>query len=162
MNSDSGMPAAVSKRNEFASAEELVEDALPFLPAQFQHENFRAWLIRYTETAIRRIAHHFAVGAARGIDQTAELLCDPEFYATRRHRRAKWRQQMAEQKAKQEWERIERLHCPTAEQIAQQIEWSERGVAFHRTELAKYEQNLERLRALVPKNIRLVPPKSVQ
>ena len=69
---------------------------------------------------------------------------------------------MAEQKAKQEWERIERLNCPTAEQIQEQIKWSEREVGYHTAELAKHQQNLERLRALTPKNIRLVPSKSIQ
>ena len=86
------VPPVVSKRNEFHSADELVENALPRLPDQFQHPDFRKWLTAYTETTIKSVAMHFATAASRGIEQAAELLCDPEFYETRRQRRAKWRQ----------------------------------------------------------------------
>lgn len=158
----SNIPAVVSKRNEFSPADEFVENALPELPPQFHQVNFRGWLLQYTESVIRGVADHFGVAAARGIGQAAQLLCDPEFYETRRQRRAKQRREMEEQQAKQEWDRIERLNCPTAEQIAEQIKWSEGQVAYHQAELAKYEGNLERLRSLPPKNIRLVPSKSIQ
>ena len=156
------IPPVVSKRNEFCPADELVENALPYLSDQFKHPDFRAWLVRYTESVIRSVADHFGVAAAKGITQAAELLCDPEFYATRRERLAKQRRQMQESIAKQEWERIERQNCPTAEQIDQQIQWSEEQIAYHQEKLAIYEQNLERLRSMTPKNIRLVPSKSVQ
>ena len=111
---------------------------------------------------IKSVASHFGVAASRGIEQAAELLCDPDFYETRRQRRAKWRRDQQEYQAKQEWDRIERLNCPTAEQIAEQIKWSERQVEYHQVEQAKHEKNLERLRAMVPKNIRIVPSKNVQ
>jgi hypothetical protein len=162
MKKTNAIPAVVSKRNEFLPAEELVENALPYLPGQFKHPDFRAWLTRYTETVIRSVASHFGVAATRGIEQAAELLCDQDFYATVRERRKRRRQQMQEQIAKQEWERIERQNCPTAEQIAQQIKWSEDQIAYHRNQLAKCEENLEHLRAMTPKNIRLVPSKSIQ
>src|SRR5208337_1522309 len=162
MKKTGAIPAIISKRNEFSPADELVENHLPHLPAQFKHPDFRKWLTRYTETVIKQVAHHFGVAAQRGIEQTANLLCDPEFYETRRQRRVAWRREMSEQQAKQEWERLERQMCPTAEQIAVQIQWSEQQVKYHQVELAKHEQNLERLRAMTPKNIRLVPPKSVQ
>lgn len=162
MKKAGAIPAVVSKRNEFSPADELVENHLPYLPEQFKHPDFRKWLTRYTEAVIKRVAHHFAVAAERGIEQAANLLCDPEFYETRRQRRAEWRRKMRENEAQAEWERLERLNCPTAEQIAEQIKWSERQVEYHRVELTKHEENLKRLRAMTPKNIRLVPPKSVQ
>ena len=162
MKKTSAIPAVVSKRNEFLPAEELVENALPYLPDQFKHPDFRAWLTRYTETVIHDVAHDFEVGAAKGIGQTADLLCDPDFYATRRERRARERRRWEEEKTKQEWERIEAENCPTAEQIAKKIEWSEEQVVYHQNEIARHEQNLERLRVMVPKNIRLVPSKSIQ
>lgn len=162
MTKPRAIPAVVSKRNEFSPADELVETHLPYLPEQFKHPDFRKWLTRYTEAVIKKVAHHFGVAAERGIEQAAELLCDPEFYETRRQKRANWRRQMADQTAKQEWERMERQMCPTAEQIAEQIKWSEEQVKYHQVELAKHETNLERLRAMRPKNIRLVPPKSIR
>jgi hypothetical protein len=157
-----GIPAVVSKRNEFTPADELVENALVYLPNQYQCVDFRKWLTHYTETVIKSVAHHFGVAAERGIEQAAELLCDPEFYETRRQKRAKMRRDFMEQQAKQNWEQIERLNCPTAEQIAEQIKWSESQVAYHQGQLDKHEANLERLRVLTPKNIRLVPSKSIQ
>jgi hypothetical protein len=72
------------------------------------------------------------------------------------------RQRMQEEHAKQEWDRLERMNCPTAEQVGEQILFSERQVEYHRTELARYEASLERLRAIEPKNIRLVPSKKIQ
>jgi hypothetical protein len=74
------IPPIVSKRNHFTPADELVEDAVGFLPDQYKHENFRGWLTRYTETVIKSVASHFGLAAQRGIEQTANLLCDTEFY----------------------------------------------------------------------------------
>lgn len=154
-------PNIVSKRNEFTPADEFVEGAIPNLPEQFQHATFRAWLLRYTETVIRGVAYHFSTAADRGIQQAAELLCDPEFYETRKKRRENQRRSWKEQQAKQEWERIERQLCPTAEQIAQQIASCTNQVEYHTSQIEKYKATLERLHEMTPKNIRLVP-KGVQ
>lgn len=156
------IPAVVSKRNEFSPADEFVENALPYLPSQFKHVNFRGWLLQYTETVIRGVAHHFGVAADRGIQQAAELLCDPAFYETRRQKRAKWREQMQVQAEKQRLEAAERRLCPTAEQIAQDTKWCEDQLAYHEAGAEKCRATLERLRALSPKNIRLVPFHKIQ
>jgi hypothetical protein len=153
------IPAVVSQRNHFTAADEFVDDALPRLPDMFKHQDFRVWLTRYTETVIKGVASYFGVAAQRGIEQTAALLCDPEFYATKRKRRAAFHAKMKEDRARQEWERIERQNCPTAEQIQQQVQWSEQSLTYHQNEVAKHEANLLRLRAIAPKNIRFVPKK---
>jgi hypothetical protein len=145
MNSTTSIPAVVSKRNEFTPADEFVENAIPYLPAQYQDDKFRYWLLKYTETVIRGVASHFGTAAERGIEQAAELLCDPEFYQTRRQKRAKWRQQMEEQSAKQKWEAMERRLCPTADQIAHDIKWFEEQIEYHESSAAKCKDNLERL-----------------
>jgi hypothetical protein len=162
MNKPRTVPSIVSKRNQFRPAEEFVEDALPYFPEQLRNPALKGWLLRYTEGVIRGVADHFSVAASRGIEQAAQLLCDPEFYATARERRAKQRRQWQEQLAKQEWDRIEQSNCPTAEQIEKQIQYTERQIIYNREQLAAHEKNLERLRSIVPKNIRLVPSKSVQ
>lgn len=151
----------VSKRNHFGPADELVEHGLISLPDEYKHEKFRVWLTRYTERVIKQIASDFAVGAQRGIEQTANLLCDPEFYETRRKARANFRKQMQEQQAAQEWERIERKTCPTAEQIADEIRWREREIIEAHQAIARSEKRLTELRAMAPKNIRMAP-KSMQ
>jgi len=156
------IPMVVSKRNHFTPADELVEDALPYLPDQFKHPDFRPWLLRYTETVIKSVASHFGMAASRGIEQTAELLCDPDYYETRRQRRAKDRQTRKEQQAKEEWERLERLNCPTAEQIAAQIKWLEREVEYHQVALARHEASLEKLRTMDPKNFQIASSKNIQ
>lgn len=155
------IPNIVSYRNHFSPADELVDKGLPFLPNQFKHENFRAWLTRYTETVIKSIASDLAVGAQRGIEQTANMLCDPGFYELRKKRRMQERKRWKEERAKQEWERIERQHCPTAEQIKQQVAYSEREIKYCEAQIAKHTENLARLRNIAPKNIRFTP-KSVQ
>lgn len=154
-------PNVVSKRNEFTPADELVEGAIPYLPEQFQHANFRAWLLKYTEDVIKSVAYHFGTAAERGIMQAAELLCDPEFYETRKKRRENQRKSWKEQQAKQEWDRIEQQQCPTAEQIAQQIKSCVNQMEYHTDQLERYKAALERLHAMTPRNIRLVP-KGVQ
>ena len=161
MSNASTIPAVVSKRNEFTPADEFVENVMPYLPAQFQHENFRPWLLKYTETVIRGVSHHFGVAATRGIEQAAELLCDPEFYQTRKQRRAKEKQRMEEYQAKQNWEWIERRLCPTAEQIAHDIKWCEDQLSYHHTQAQHCEDRLSSLRSMTPKNIRIIT-KSVQ
>jgi hypothetical protein len=161
MSAADAVPAVVSKRNQFDSAEELVEDALPYLPEQFKHPGFESWLQRYTETVIHSVSHSFSVAAERGIQQAAELICDPEYYATKRQRRARERILWKEQQAKQEMERLECMSCPTAEQIAKQIMVCKQHAEYHREQLALYEKSIERLHAMVPKNIRLVPAKKI-
>ena len=152
MSNAISIPAVVSKRNAFNPADEFVENALPYLPKEFQHVNFRSWLLKYTETVIRGVAHHFGVAAERGIAQAAELLCDPEFYQTRKQKRAKWRQQMEESVAKQKWDAMERRLCPTVDQIAHDIKWCEDQLAYHESKVAKNKVALERLRGITPKN----------
>lgn len=150
-------PNIVSKRNQFTPADEFVEDAMPYLPEQFKHDSFRAWLLRYTETVIKGVAYHFSTAADKGIQQAADLLCDPEFYETRKKRRAEQKRSWKEQEAKQEWERIEKQHCPTAEQITQQIKSCTGQVAYHTEQLEKYKAALEHWQEMTPKNIRLIP-----
>lgn len=161
MSTADAVPAVVSKRNQFDSAEELVEDALPYLPEQFKHPGFESWLQHYTETVIHRVAHSFSVAAERGIQQASELLCDPEYYATKRQRRARERRRWKEELAKQQMERIECMKCPTAEQIRNQIMVCKQQAEYHREQLALYEKSLERLHGMVPKNIRLIPAKKI-
>ena len=108
------------------------------------------WLLNYTETVIRGVAHHFGVAAERGIAQAAELLCDPEFYQTRKEKRKRWRQQMEEQQAKQKWDNMERRLCPTAEQIQHDIKWCEGQRAYHEDGVEKNRAALERLRGANP------------
>jgi len=146
----------VSKRNEFTCAEELVEDALPHIPPGIPP---RSWLLTYTESVIRRLAHEFSVGAERGVLQTAELLCDPDFYETRKRRRTNQMKSWKQQQQMQEAEQRERLTCPTAEQLTQQIKNTKEQIDWHDKQLQGYRQQLERLEKMKTKNIRLVPRK---
>jgi hypothetical protein len=155
------IPSIVSKRNEFHPADELVEDALPHLADQFKHPDFRVWLVRYTETVIKSVASHFGIAAQRGIEQAADLLCDPGFYETRRKRRSEWNRKMKEDMAKQEWERAERQLCPTPEQIEDQIKWHERQLAYYQSEASKHEIKLQTLRTTAPRAVSAAP-KSIQ
>lgn len=152
--SDPKVPEVVSQRNHFTAASEYVEQALPHLPEQFKHEDFGYWLERYTETVIRGVSRSFAVAAERGIEQAVKLICDPTFYETRKRRRAVETKRMKDEMERQDNERVEQMHCPTAEQIEDQIGAVERSIKWHQESLVKYEANLLRLRALTPKNIR--------
>lgn len=147
----------VSKRNEFHPADELVEYAMMRMPDQFKHPDFRGWLVRYTETTIKTVASHFGVAAQRGIEQAAELLCDPEFYETRKKRRSENTKRMREERAKQDWERNERLLTPTAEQIEDQIKWAEREQSYHQSKLNEIEAKLQTLRTKAPTVISSAP-----
>lgn len=151
------IPTIVSKRNEFRPADELVEDALPHLPDQFKHPDFRVWLLRYTEACIKSVASHFGIAAQRGIEQAAELLCDPDFYETRRQRRTERNKKMKEERAKQEWERIERTLAPTVEQIEESIKWNERQLAYYQGIVLKHEEALHKLRQTAPKHLQVAP-----
>lgn len=154
------MKPVVSQRNHFESADDLVEDSVYRLPDQFKHPDFRAWLVRYTEATIRRVARSFIVGAERGIEQAAELMCDPDFYETKKKRRAENVKQNKERRAKEDWERIERTLTPTAEQIEDQIKWRLGQIAYYQGQVDANEVELAKLRKLAP-HMRVVP-KSVQ
>jgi hypothetical protein len=135
---------------------------MPRLPVQYHDGEFRGWLLRYTESVIRHVALHFATAAERGIEQAANLLCDPTFYETRKKRRQNWKKSMEEQQAKQQWEKMERQLCPTAEQIAHDTTWCEKQLKYHEAQITIYKDNLARLRALDPNQSVRIPSKSVQ
>jgi hypothetical protein len=151
------IPAIVSRRNQFGPADELVEDALPFLPDQFKHEHFKAWLVRYTETVIKSVASDFGVAAQRGIEQAADLLCDPAFYATRRKRHATSRKKAAEERAQQAWERAQREACPTQEQLEEQVKHFESRRAYYQAQADSMEVKLHALRATSPQPLSAAP-----
>lgn len=139
-------PPIVSKRNHFSPADEFVENHLFHLPKEYQHENFRKWLLHYTEVVIRGVARDFGTAAERGIEQAANLLCDPEFYETKKQERARWRKQMKEDKVKQDWERLEKETCPTKEQIAKDIDWHERQVTYYIAQADAYQRKVDDLK----------------
>jgi hypothetical protein len=149
------IPPIVSQRNHFKPADELVTDALYRLPDQFKHPDFEVWLVTYTETVIKNVAANFGMAAQRGIEQTAELLCDPSFYEKKRKDRAVWTKKMKEERAKDNWARNERSLAPTAEQIEDQIKAIGRALTYHLGAAAKAEVDLARLRALAPSNIQI-------
>lgn len=140
----------VSQRNHFECADDLVENALHLLPNEFKHPNFRVWLVRYTERVIKSTASAFGVAAQRGIEQAAELLCDPKFYETKSKRRAETIKRMKEQRAQQEWERIERTLAPTAEQIEDQIRWRQRQVTYYQGKADEHVIELAKLQRMTP------------
>lgn len=156
------IPSVVSQRNHFSPADELVEDSICFLPDQFKHPDFRAWLMRYTETVIKSVASNFGVAAQRGIEQAASLLCDPKFYETRRNRRAENTRKFKEERAKQDWERIERTLTPTVEQIEDAIKWNVRQREYYQGHADKCDAELVRLRSLTPKSSLQSDSKRVQ
>lgn len=144
------MKAVVSQRNHFESADDLVENAIYQLPDQFKHPDFRIWMVKYTERVVRSVASAFGTGAQRGIEQAAELMCDPNFYETKRKRRAENTKRMKEDRAKQDWERVERTLTPTAEQIEDQVKWRTSQISYHQSQINDHEKELGRLRTLAP------------
>ena len=143
-------PPVVSKRNEFHSAEELADDAMFHLPEKCRDEAHKTWMLLYTERIIKVVASHFAVGAERGARQVGDLLLDPEFYETRKRRRAQWKKAHQEHIAKTEAERLERRSCPTAEQIADEIARLEKSVTDYEQYIERANARLEQLRAMRP------------
>ena len=153
----SAIPPIVSKRNHFTPADELVDSCIGGLPEEFRRENFRGWLLRYTESVIMHVAMDLATGAQRGIDQAAKLLCDPTYYATKRERRKREHERWEAQKAAQDFDRMERRTCPTAEQIRDEIRYVDGRLAQIPAEQQRLERRLDELKKMTPKNIRFRP-----
>jgi hypothetical protein len=156
MSDQERLPPLVSNRNHFESVETMVEDAMMFLPPELKHPGMKQFLLRFGERLVRETADAFSIGATKGIEQTANLICDPNFAANRRRRRALSIQRQKESEVRQENERQERMQCPTQEQLAEQINFCEEQVQYHDKELNRYKSSLERLKAIKPKNVRLI------
>ena len=62
---------------------------------------------------------------------------------------------MKEQRAQQDWEKIEQQLAPTAEQIEDQIKWAERQLSYHQGQSVRYEVTLAQLRQSAPRNAQL-------
>jgi hypothetical protein len=147
------MKPVVSKRNHFQPCAELVDDALMRIPDELKHPGLEKWLIHYTETVVMNIASHFGLGAQRGIEQTAQLLCDPDFYEQRRRTRRKQMKEFRDEMARQEWEREQKRNCPTAEQITEQLRWCDSQLVYHETQARNYREKILALHAKVPMDI---------
>ncbi len=153
-------PPVVSKRNHFLSAECLIncyfDRFLPEHPPRYlRTERVRAWLLKYTEDIIGHVAQSFAVGAQRGIEQTAKLLCDPDYYRTLKERRLRDSQRQKEYEAEQEAERLERELAPTGEQIEREISNLEKWIPDTESDLERMRERLKALRAMTPKHVRM-------
>ena len=142
------LPPAVSKRNHFDSAACLVERYANRAPASLRTPDVLRWLTTYTECVVRDVAHSFAVGAERGIKQTADLLCDPQFYETRKQRRERWRQQREEEEQRREAERLERRLSPTREQIEEDRPKLKKWIEEGEQHLADMKARLKQLEAM--------------
>jgi len=140
----------VSKRNHFDGAAEITERLLMNVPDELKHPNLARWLLHCVEWVICDVARDFAVGAQRGIEQTAELLRDPDFYEHRRESRKRLLKRFRDDQAKQTFEREQRKAFPTAEQIEQDIHYWENHLAYHSKEIEKAKTKLQELHAKVP------------
>lgn len=151
-------PSAVSHRNHFDSAACLTERHITRLPVHIQTE-LRPWLMKFTESVIRDVAMSFATGAQRGIDQTASLLCDPDYYATRKERRKRERERNDAYQKEQDQSRLERQLAPTAEQIEQEMADLEQWIVQEEENLARHRARLGALKGFVPKHVRITEVK---
>jgi len=126
----------------------LIDGHWGYLPKELRTPELRAFLESYTKSVVRYLDDAFATGAQRGIEQTAKLLIDPEYYLTLKERRRKWREHTQARERQQEQERRERELCPTAEQIEDLRERLTENIADYERQIESWK---ERLLAL-PKN----------
>lgn len=151
----------VNKRNHFDAAAEHVDRAMDSLPNEYKHPNFRKWCQSYTERVVREVAMSFATAAASGIQQAANLICNPDFYETRKRTNERQTKKWKEEHARQQWEHVQRRECPTAEQIAQEVKNLNGRITYCQGEIAEATKRLGELQAIVPSKP-LMEPKSVQ
>ena len=156
------VPPVVSKRNHFDGAEEIVERGMMYIPDELKHPNLRKWLLRYTESVIKNVAADFGTAASRGIEQAANLLCDPTFYEHTRRKRFASIKKAKEDRAQQDWERIQRKHCPTREQIEQELRRIEQDLKYHNQKIADHEKRRQELLGMAPSSGAVVPPRLTQ
>jgi hypothetical protein len=155
------MKSVVSNRNHFDAAAEHVDRAIDSLPNEFKHLKFREWLQKYTERVVRDLSYSFATAAESGIRQAALLICNPDFYETKKRRNEKQTKRWKEDQAQQMWEQMQRQTCPTQEQIDQQVRRMNDLITYHQAEIANATKRLEELGAMIP-NKPLVEPKTLQ
>lgn len=147
-------PPVVGKRNHFESAESYVDTYWVRLPVALRTPELRDYLIHFTAGLIRQMAWYFSVGAQRGIEQTAKLIVDPEFYATVKERRRRERERQEAYQHQQEQERLERTQCPTAEQVEEMRHSLEQYIKGYENQIASWKARLDALPAN-PKHIRM-------
>lgn len=152
-------PPVVSQRNHFHSVACMVDMNMRQIPEHLRISGLREWLLSFTESVIQDVRWAFAKGAERGIEQTAELLCDPDYYVTLKERRRRERERHDAYEKQQEEERLERKLAPTAEQIEHEMAdletWIERDAAH----IVRMRDRLVSLRAMVPKHVRITDVK---
>jgi hypothetical protein len=153
-------PPVVGARNHFQSTREMAELAVgrlkleePWVWDDAMRARFLEWLTGYSNRLVDWIADNFTTGAQRGIEQTAHLLQNPDYYETLKRRRERGRERMKAEQESQEREREERAQGGyTAAEIQSERESLEEQIRYHASCSAQLRARLEAL----PTNPKLV------
>lgn len=150
----SAPPPVVSKRNHFESVSSMVDSYWGRVPKELRTPELRKFLENYTDSLVRWVSHMFTVGAERGIEQTATLLCDPDYYLTLKERRKRDRERHEAYQKQQDIERLERQQCPTAEQVEKMRGDLTDRIAGHEKQIERWKEQLAALPEN-PKHVRM-------
>jgi FMN phosphatase YigB (HAD superfamily) len=150
-------PDVVSKRNHFTDVHDMVLDFWQRLPVEQRTELLLGQLEYFTIRLIHSVANDFATGADRGIEQTAKLLVDPEYYETLKTRRQRERERQEQYALTEHQEQLERTLAPTAIQIEQEEANLIRWISDAEASLVRYRERLQYLSTLKnrPKHVRI-------
>ncbi len=140
----------VSMRNHFDPADELVDKGMAHMPLQFHTPEMRSWMLAYTKDVIRKSAHAFGLAASRGIEQCAELLCNPLYGQKRKQARERQTKRFKQEMADQEFEQKRRLTHPTEDELKSSIKWHEQECKWLEGRVLEHQAALNRLREMYP------------
>jgi hypothetical protein len=160
-------PPVVGKRNHFSPLQELVDRVLDREETGvFTRAELGRLLMNFACEVKDACREAYSVGAARGIEQVATLLEDPDYYATVKERRKRELQRQEEYQKQQVVERAERDHDPAYRErhiadIRRAIDSTKKdlaGLEAHLTEYLKFSAQPPKLKRMpIPETVPPLP-----
>jgi hypothetical protein len=143
-----GSPSAAPTRAQFQTLHELLDQSMFQLDTRGfdagQVDFLRRALVFFGKRVVDACERAFSVGTARGIEQTAAVFCDPEFYTVTKKQRAVTRRNQLDRHRQETAERErQKLNPATPQEIDNRREHLARMVAYYKREGDRYQKQLD-------------------
>lgn len=152
------VPSAAATRQQFRSIDDIIDNTYFGFDSRGLTEAQALSVLGAMRILAERIvdeaAHAFLKGAERGIQQTARLMVDPEFYAVTKGRRAK---ALAEETKKRRDQRAEDVRKMAEPRTPQEIAYKRRHLLemqeYHTREMGRYKGEREQFETTLGQSI---------
>lgn len=126
----------------------MVDEWVRFLPPSPDQAQIRGWAIRFAEVVVDRTSRKMEEATAKALKIAGALLCDPEYQANLKKRRADRKRERAKRGIQRSQEIAKQEASPHSEQIARQLQRTEQHLGYHKAQVFELQAKISELKQL--------------